>query len=124
MKWRSEFLFVCKKKRFSATYLADSFFERSSHSTQALSTQFLLRPDRKESNLTFPVDWRTKVHSCAKKKFLAKRLDFSYERSSYSGTFSCNGSDTGSATETAGNKCLWPDMTTIQWVISLGDSSR
>ena len=92
---------MCAKKRFSAKGL-DSFYERSSYSTQALSTQFLFRPDRKESNLTFPADWRTKVHSCAKKKFLAKRLDFSYERSSYSGTFSCNGSDTGSATETGG----------------------
>ena len=108
--------YLCAKKRFSAKIL-DSFYELSSSSTQALSTQFLPRPDRKESNLTFPADWRTKVHSCEKKKFLAKRLDFSYERSSYSGTFSCNGSDTGSATETAGNKCLWPDMTTIQWVI-------
>ena len=96
----------------------------NSQVTQALSTQFLPRPDRKESNLTFPADWRTKVHSCEKKKFLAKRLDFSYERSSYSGTFSCNGSDTGSATETAGNKCLWPDMTTITMGYSLGDSSR
>ena len=44
---------------------------QGTHYTQALSTQFLPRPDRKESNLTFPADWRTKVHSCEKKKFLA-----------------------------------------------------